>query len=125
MEDAISAAEGSERRIVFADNSFAVSRTATPPGLMFAGEIDITNSSLIAEALRGALVHGYDPHLDFSRVSFGDISGIMALVNCAREMGPGRRLLLHGLPGQLEAVLKVTGWADLPGLELCDCRLEC
>jgi anti-anti-sigma factor len=107
--------------VVYVDQLVVVRRTTTPVGLMVAGEIDISNSSLVADLLRKGFRAGDAPHLDLSCVSFCDISGIRALVNLAMELGPKRRLLVHGLPPQLENVLKVTGWADLPGLELCDC----
>jgi anti-anti-sigma factor len=110
-----------EGQVVYVDQLVVIRRTTTPVGLMVAGEIDISNSSSVTDLLRKGFRAGDAPHLDLSRVSFCDISGIRALVSLARELGPSRCLLLHGLPPQLETVLKVTGWADLPGLELCDC----
>ena len=106
---------------MFADQLVAVRRTTAPVGLLVAGEIDISNSSSVADLLRNGFRAGDAPHIDLSRVSFCDVSGIRALVSLAMELGPRRRLLLHGLPPQLETVLRVAGWADLPGLELCDC----
>ena len=113
-----------EGDVLYGDKNLTVSRTTTPDGLRFAGEIDISNSSSLAEAIWAGFPDGGDPHLDLSGVSFCDISGIRVLVDIALEMGPGRRLLLHGLPAQLETVMKVTGWADLPGLELCSCEID-
>ncbi len=106
---------------VYADRQLVVTRTEHPLGLRFAGEIDITNSKAVAESLRIAFPNHGDPHLDVSRLSFCDISGIRALVDAALDLGDGRRLLLHGLPGQLEAVMRVTGWTALPSLGLCAC----
>jgi len=109
---------------VYSDAHLVVMRTTEPEGMMVAGEIDISNTSMVADSLRHGFQDGAAPHLDVSRVSFCDVSGIRALVFLALELAPGRRLLLHGLPPQLETVLKVTGWADLPGLKLCDCGIE-
>jgi anti-anti-sigma factor len=108
---------------VYGDRILVVSRTTAPDGLKFAGEIDASNSSSLAESIRATFPDGGDPHLDMSAVSFCDISGITVLMDLAEEIGPGRRLLVHGLPEQLEEVMRVTGWADRPGLELCNCDL--
>lgn len=106
---------------VFTDRHLTVSRTLKPRGLMLAGEIDISNSGALADTLRTRLDGAHTAHLDLSRVVFCDVSGIRALVRVARELGPDRKLLLHGLPAQLETVIRVTGWADMPGLDICAC----
>jgi anti-anti-sigma factor len=106
---------------VYADRQLVVTRTEMPAGLRFAGEIDITNSSAVAESLKIAFGHRGDAHLDLSRLSFCDISGIRAIVQAAFELGDGRRFLLHGLPEQLQTVMRVTGWSSLPNLALCPC----
>ena len=107
---------------VYADRHLVVTRTSRPPGLRFAGEIDVTNSGAVADSLGLAFPEFGNPHLDLSRLSFCDISGIRAVVEAADSLGPGRHLRLHGLPPQLETVIRVTGWSALPSLELCRCR---
>ena len=109
---------------MYGDRNLVVSRTKTPDGLRFAGEIDSSNSASLAHSIRDGFPDGGNPHLDMSAVSFSDISGIRVLLELAGEIGPERRLLVHGLPAQLEVVMKVTGWADLPGLELCRCEID-
>src|SRR5689334_10230125 len=79
---------------VYADNHLVVTRTENPAGFRFAGEIDITNSEAVIRSLRMAVADSGDPHLDVSRLSFCDISGIRALVDTATTLGEGRRLLL-------------------------------
>jgi len=106
---------------VYADKHLLVTRTTTPPGLRFAGEIDMTNSDAVMQGLRIAFPDGGDHHLDLSALSFCDISGIRGLVAIATELGAGSRLLLHGLPHQLQTVMRVTGWSDLPNLSICAC----
>ena len=108
-------------RPVYADKHLLVTRTDNPFGLRFAGEIDLTNSDAVAQSLQVALAYAGDPHLDLSRLSFCDIGGIRALVDAAGELRDGRRLLLHGLPANLQTVLRATGWADMPALVLCSC----
>jgi len=115
-------AEGREHA-VYSDRQLVVTRTSTPPGLLFAGEIDLTNSDAVAKSLASEFPIFGDAHLDVGRLSFCDISGIRALVEAAEALGAGRRLLLHGLPGQLQTVMRVTGWSDLPSLVLCDCQV--
>ena len=109
---------------VYADKHLVVTRTDNPVGLRFAGEIDITNSDAVAQSVRLALADSGDPHLDLSRLSFCDISGIRALVDLAMGLDRGRTMLLHGLPDQLQRVMRVTGWSGLPSLELCACDSE-
>jgi anti-anti-sigma factor len=109
---------------VYADSHLVVTRTRQPAGLRFAGEIDISNSDAVAQSVRIALADASRPHLDVSGLSFIDVSGIRALVDAAQDLGDGRQLLLHGLAPQLETVMRVTGWTDVPALVLCDCEVE-
>jgi anti-anti-sigma factor len=109
---------------IYADKHLVVTRTLKPVGLRFAGEIDITNSDAVAQSVRLALADTGNPHLDLSRLSFCDISGIRALVEMAMGLEGGRAILLHGLPEQLQTVMRVTGWSGLPSLVLCTCSGE-
>jgi len=106
---------------VYADRHLVVTRTRNPSGLRFAGEIDVTNSAAVRDSVRIACNGNGNAHLDVSNLSFCDVSGIRALVDAANDLGDGRRLLLHGLPEQLQTVIRVTGWSDLPTLVLCAC----
>jgi anti-anti-sigma factor len=123
-DDAVAIPGRREGDIVSAERNLVVTRTSSPAGLRVTGEVDTSNSSSLADSIRTGFPDGEDPHLDLSGLSFVDISGIRELVNLAREFGPDRRLLIHGLPAQLETVMQVTGWTDLPGLELCNCRMD-
>lgn len=122
IEDIFATSEGDGP--VYADKHLVVTRTGDPVGLRFAGEIDITNSDAVAQSVRLALADTGDPHLDLSRLSFCDISGIRALVEMAMGLEGERKMLLHGLPEQLQAVMHVTGWSGLPSLVLCSCSAE-
>ena len=110
----------SEGGIVYADKNLVVTRTEAPDGLCFAGEIDFTNSHAVAESLGNASIRDTDIHLDLSGLSFCDISGIRSLVDAAESRQTGR-LMLHGLPSLLQTVMNVTGWSDLPTLQICNC----
>ena len=106
---------------VYADRQLVVTRTIHPRGLRFAGEIDMSNSDAVGQSIRVGFGDAGDAHLELSRLSFCDISGIRALVEAALELSAGRCILLHGLPEQLQTVMRVTGWSDLPSLRLCRC----
>jgi anti-anti-sigma factor len=112
--------EALEGEIVYADKNLIVTRTAEPYGLYFAGEIDVSNSHAVAESLGKASMGDADIHLDLSGLSFCDISGIRSLVDAAESRQSGR-LMLHGLPELLQTVMTVTGWSELPNLQLCNC----
>jgi len=117
IDHQIEAASGQNR--VYADKQLVVTRTLEPHGLVFSGEIDVTNCHAVAECLRPTFV-GSDLHLDLTGLIFCDISGIRAFVDAAAQRSD-RRLLMHGLPEALQTVMKVTGWSDLPSLVLCNC----
>lgn len=119
IEDLFEKREG--HRAIYADKHLVVTRTDSPTGLRFAGEIDVSNSCAVGDSVRVACSSDGDPHLDLVNLSFCDISGIRALVDAAVALETGRRLLLHGLPEQLQTVMRVTGWSDLPSLSLCGC----
>ena len=108
---------------VYADKQLVVARTLDPIGLRFSGEIDVTNCQAIANCLTVTFAGAGDIHLDVSGLIFCDISGIRALVEVAEHRKKGR-LKLHGLPDLLQTVMKVTGWADLPALVVCNCQGE-
>jgi anti-anti-sigma factor len=106
---------------VFADKQLVVTRTLDPNGLRFSGEIDINNCSVVGTCLKAIAAKEADVHLDVTSLIFCDISGIRAFVEAAEHRDKGR-LLLHGLPELLQTVMRVTGWADLPSLVVCDCK---
>jgi|ERR671925_1464070 anti-anti-sigma factor len=106
---------------VYADRHLLVTRTDDPVGLRFAGEIDVSNSAAVGRSIRVAPPDATRPHLDLSRLSFCDVSGIRELVRAALELGDERRLLLHGLPRQLQTVMRVTGFSNLPNILTCAC----
>jgi ABC-type transporter Mla MlaB component len=106
---------------VFADKQLVVTRTLDPSGLSFSGEIDINNCGAVAGCLNTIGAQESDVHLDVASLIFCDISGIRAFVEAAEHREKGR-LLLHGLPDLLQTVMRVTGWADLPSLVVCDCK---
>jgi anti-anti-sigma regulatory factor len=118
-EDTRGPAVGAEH--VYVDKQLRVSRTSWPRGITFIGEIDASNSHSVSSAIASAMTPGADLHVDVSYLQFCDISGIRALFSAAEGFTEGHRLLLHGMPVQLENVIKVVGWDRLPTLLVCEC----
>jgi anti-anti-sigma regulatory factor len=108
-------------RELYADKQLIVLRTSIPPGIRFAGEIDASNSHSVGTSIAAATGPERDVHVDVSSLLFCDISGIRELVSAAERLIAGRRLLLHGMPRQLETVIRVVGWNELPTLVVCEC----
>ena len=106
---------------VYADKQLVVSRTTSPNGLTFAGEIDASNSHAVGTAIASARVPDRDIHVVVRSLLFCDVSGIRAFVTAAEGLPKGRRLLLHGMPAHLETVIKVVGWTRIPALVVCKC----
>ncbi len=109
---------------MYVDKQLVVTRTAGPAGLRFSGEIDMTNAHAVVRSLTAAFPTEGHPHLDLTGLIFCDISGIRALVDAAEGLGTNRRLLIHGLPEQIQNVIRVTGWSERPSLVLCDCDMS-
>ena len=107
--------------LLYTGRQLVVTRTLAPVGLRFRGEIDAANVDAVREALV-AHPNAANLHVDLSGLLFCDVSGIRALVAHAETLDRRRRLVLHGLPEQIEKVLNVVGWSELPGLAFCSCE---
>jgi anti-anti-sigma factor len=82
--------------------------------LRLAGEIDLSNRELLADALARVAAAGGDIHLDARRLEFIDLTGFAELVRTALEIAPDRRLLVHHPPPCLRRLLEcVPGYRDL------------
>lgn len=108
---------------VYADKQLVVSRTSAPIGIKFTGEIDASNAHSVSSSIAVAMVPDHDLHIDVSPLLFCDISGIRAFVSAAEGLTAGQ-LLLHGMPRQLETVIRAVGWDRLPTLAVCECGMN-
>ena len=106
---------------VYIDKQLLVLRSSDPVGIKFAGEIDASNSHAVSTSIAAAITPEADLHVDVTALIFCDISGIRAFVATAEALPEGRRMLLHGMPPQLETVIRVVGWNELPTLVVCEC----
>ena len=109
-------AERAEYDLVYVDKQLVIRRTSARGGICVTGVIDLFNVEAFARSLNMQLDGVGDLHVDLSRLEFCDVSGIRALVTAAERLDDGRRLVLHGLPRQLQRVMTVVGWTNLPGL---------
>lgn len=104
------------------DGVLRITRTADPPGLAIAGEIDESTYPVLLAALRDLPDTPPEVHLDLADVSYCDLAGLRAIVRLASPGGasPGRPVVLHKVPDQLKAVLEIIGWDAIHGLSVAE-----
>jgi ABC-type transporter Mla MlaB component len=108
---------------VYDDGVLRITNTDDPPGLAIAGEIDESTYDGLIGTL-GKFVHGLgEVHVSMGGVSYCDLAGLRAIVCVTGADGGGRgnggdtrRVVLHEVPAQLAAVLRIVGWDSTPGL---------
>ena len=115
-------AESSSRRLwnrpLYSVPILQIVPTVDPPGLALVGDVDRSNVPAVARALAGVGKRAGDVHLDLSGLLFCDLGGLQAIVRAAQALDGGRRLVLHGIPRQLERALEIVDWAPLPNLTI-------
>ena len=104
------------------DGVLRITRTADPPGLALAGEIDESTYPALLAALRQLPDTPPEAHLDLAEVSYCDLAGLRAMVHLASPggAGTGRPVVLHKAPAHVRAVLEIVGWAAIPGLTVAE-----
>lgn len=86
-------------------------------GLKLSGEIDISNAKYLADSL-DHLEESEDIHLDLSDLSFIDAAGLRVLMQAARRLSKGKRLVLWSTPGFVKRLLAVMKVDEAQGLRL-------
>jgi anti-anti-sigma regulatory factor len=117
-EPAVSAARRLWDRPLYADTILRILPTVDPPGLALVGDVDRSNVAAVAQALARMRGHAGDVHVDLSGLLFCDLGGLQVIVRASQTLDAGRRLVLHGIPRQLERALEIVGWAPLPNLAI-------
>jgi anti-anti-sigma regulatory factor len=105
-------------RALYSDPILEILPTVDPPGLALVGDVDRSNVAAVARSLEGMRAHDGDVHLDLSGLLFCDLGGLQVIVRAAQALNAGRRLVLHGIPRQLERALEIVDWAPLPNLAI-------
>ena len=109
---------------VYDDGVLRITNTDDPPGLAIVGEIDESTYDGLIGAL-GKFAHGPgEVHVSMGGVSYCDLAGLRAIVRVTgaddgargSNGGDSRRVVLHEVPPQLAAVLRIVGWDSTPGL---------
>ena len=117
-EPAVSATRRLWERPLYADTILQILPTVDPPGLALVGDVDRLNVAAVAQALARMRGHAGDVHLDLSGLLFCDLGGLQVIVRASQALEAGRRLVLHGVPHQLERALEIVDWAPLPNLAI-------
>ncbi|HVS07953.1 MAG TPA: STAS domain-containing protein [Candidatus Dormibacteraeota bacterium] len=118
IEPVVSAARRLWDRPLYSDTILQILPTVDPPGLALVGDVDRSNVAAVAQALARACGHAGDVHLDLSGLLFCDLGGLQVIVRASQALGAGHRLVLHGIPRQLERALEIVDWAPLPNLAI-------
>jgi anti-anti-sigma factor len=95
-----------------------ITPTFQPLGLRLEGEVDITNTTALANALTRMINAGRDVRLDLSHVVSIDVAGLRLLARTAAGLPRDRSLLLDPVPRHLRQVLSLSGWDQTPSLRL-------
>lgn len=119
--DVIKNAESSEAvpgRPVYDDGVLRITEVGSPAGLAIAGEIDDDTYGALVETLDGLTRGVAEIHVNLAGVEYCDLAGLRAIILLARADRDGlrRRVVLHEVPPQLQAVLRIVGWNTTPGL---------
>lgn len=113
---------------VYDDGVLRITSTTDPPGLSIAGEIDESTYPGLLGALQGVADSRAEVHVSLSGVRYCDLAGLRAIV-CVTGAGGcdgsvnghravRRAVVLHEVPAQIVAVLRIVGWDATPGLTL-------
>jgi anti-anti-sigma factor len=106
---------------VYDDGVLRMTATGRPPLVAITGEIDEdTYPALVA--MLAELARLAEIHLNLAGVQYCDLAGLRAIVQLAGASGggPGRRVVLHGVPPRIRTVLGIVGWDATPGLVIDD-----
>ena len=109
------------------DGTLRITRTGIPPGLAISGEVDEFTYPGLVRALRQISGGIGEIHVSLARVLYCDLAGLRAIVDLTGARGLGsdhlaRCVVLHEVPPQLRAALRIVGWDATPGLILHERR---
>jgi len=100
-----------------------VSVSTGNPVIAFSGEIDISTVQAVSTALGPLSEVGGPVTVDLSAVSFMDSSGVHALFTAAAALGDRGCIIVHGVDGSVNKVLRITGADSVPNIHVVGCSL--
>ncbi|WP_243773005.1 MEDS domain-containing protein [Actinomadura barringtoniae] len=104
---------------LFDNGVLRITPTFMPPGLRLAGDLDESTLPGVEAALRRISGSDRGGHLclDLSDLDFCDMEGLRALLG-ARRSGSSvdRHVILRGVPGYLELMMRIAGLEAMPGV---------
>ncbi|GAB3232448.1 hypothetical protein GCM10027447_28250 [Glycomyces halotolerans] len=77
------------------------------PGIRAGGAVDLNSHGQWARALRQAASRRTEVHLDLSELGFIDVQGVAVLVDVARRLGDGERIVVHQAPPCMTRIMQV------------------
>jgi ABC-type transporter Mla MlaB component len=103
------------------DGALRMTLLGSPPMLVIDGEIDEDTYPALVRKLAEFMGQA-EIHLNLAGVRYCDLAGLraMVLLTGASPGGRGRRVVLHQVPPDLQALLGIVGWDSTPGLVLAD-----
>ena len=93
---------------------------SAPGSYVLRGEMDLHTAPQVAEISARATGPGSVLTLEISGVSFIDSIGVWALVNLARSLEPGARLVLSNPGEAVKRTLELVDLSDTPGIVVDD-----
>ena len=87
-------------------------------GLKLSGEVDISNARQLADSLSRHMTTAEDINLDLSDLKFIDVTGVRVLVQTARKLSGGRRVILWSAPSFVRRLLALLKVDESSGLRL-------
>lgn len=112
----------SSGRVLFTSETLSIVGHNDPVQLVLAGEIDICNIPDLTAAMDRAAGGSGVLHIDMADVSFCGLAGLRTIIGLSppsdNQKRPGRRVVLHHLPANIEKVLRILGWDTVPGLTI-------
>ena len=93
------------------------------PVIAFSGEIDMSTVQVVSTTLEPLTGAGGPVTVDLSGVSFMDSSGVHALFTAAAALGDRGCIIVHGVDGSVNKVLRITGADSVPNIHVVGCSL--
>ncbi|QUI30290.1 MEDS domain-containing protein [Streptomyces alfalfae] len=117
---------------IWQDELLRITRTFAPPGLALRGEVDDSNLTAVARALRAetrrAAGRAENPHrarVDLRELTFADVCALRLFVFTGLSLHAlGGGMVLDGVAPQVRRVLHAAGWDRVPGLSWGEEREE-